>query len=257
MTVSYSTQHPDESLNAFVFSFWKTENEHLSDCQYTVFPDAGIELIAYVYPDRPVRIRLFGLSTQAIDVTVPGRAVLFGVRFTLLGADYSLPHKLTINSSQEMAEGFWDVDVDASTTLNDFANAVSTQIRERISTAAVDSRKKKLLARIHSAEHVLSVRKLSVEVGWGERQINRYFTKTFGLPLKRYMEQLAFFASMKQLGGGQFVHPHYYYDQSHFIRQVKRYTGTTPNQIYQKRNDRFLQLSDQSANPAMDAAEGR
>ncbi len=257
MTVSYSKQYPDESINDFVFSFWKTENERLSDCQYTVFPDAGIELIVYVYPDRPVHIRLYGLSTQAIEVTVPGRAVLFGVRFTLLGADYSLPQKLTINSSQELAEGFWEIAVNASTTLEDFANVVSAQIRKQINTVAVDPRKKKLLARIQTAEEPLSVRALSVEIGWGERQINRYFTKTFGLPLKQYMEQLAFFASMKKLGKGQSVPSDHYYDQSHFIRQVKRYTGTTPNQIYQKRNDRFLQLSDPPANSATDAAEGR
>ncbi len=257
MTVSYSKQYPDESLSDYVFSFWKTENTGVSDCQYTVFPDAGIEFIIYVYPDRPVCIHLFGLSTQSVDVTVPGRGVLFGIRFTLLAADYILQRKLPLNAGEVMPEGFWGIDVCASTSLDEFAHAASAQLEKRVDAVAIDSRKKKLLATVHAANETLSVKQLSLETGWGERQINRYFTKTFGLPLKQYLEQVAFFASMKQLREGQFVPQNYYYDQPHFIRQVKRYTGATPRQLYQRRNDRFLQLGDQTANPEVGSAEER
>ena len=34
-----------------------------------------------------------------------------------------------------------------------------------------------------------------------------------------------------------------FFDQAHFIKEVKKYTGTTPKELYKNKNDRFLQLS--------------
>ena len=34
-----------------------------------------------------------------------------------------------------------------------------------------------------------------------------------------------------------------YFDQAHFIKEIKKYTGTTPKELHKNKNDRFLQLS--------------
>jgi AraC-like DNA-binding protein len=34
-----------------------------------------------------------------------------------------------------------------------------------------------------------------------------------------------------------------YFDQAHFIKEIKKYTGTTPKELHKNENVRFLQLS--------------
>lgn len=242
MTINYSVQQADEPLKDFIFNFWKTQNNTDTASQYTVMPDAGIELIISVQPDRPNQMNLFGLSTHILDIIIPPGTVLFGVRFKLLAVEYLLQTTLPTNSNQKPPTNLWDVELQSETTLTGFVVSMGALLQQQINWLTIDPRKRKLLELVYSRKGAISVHQLALETGWAARQINRYFRATFGLPLKEYLEQLQFFSSLPQIGQGEFYPQAHYYDQSHFIRQTKKYTGSTPKQLYQQRDVRFVQL---------------
>ncbi|GAB4043810.1 DUF6597 domain-containing transcriptional factor [Spirosoma litoris] len=242
MTINYSDQLPSGPLNDFVFTFWKTQNNTDIDSHYTIVPDAGIELIISLQPDRPNQMDLFGLSTYILDITIPSGGVLFGVRFKLLAVEYLLKTTLPTNSSQKPPTNFGAVELHAETPLDKFVDSMSELLEQQLNWSIIDPRKRKLLECVYQSKGAVSVHALALETGWAARQINRYFRTRFGLPLKEYLEQLQFFSSLAQIGQGEFYPQAYYYDQSHFIRQTKKHTGSTPKQLYQQRDARFVQL---------------
>lgn len=243
MTIEYCEQQPGEPLNDFVFSFWKTRNNAGETSHYAVVPDAGIELITSIVPGQPGRTDLFGLQTSVLDISIPDRAVLFGIRFKLLAVEYVLQTTLRTNSARELSSTFGKVDLQADTPLAGFVDSVSSRLLQQSGLLDIDPRKQKLLDSVYSSKGDTSVRQLARQTGWGARQINRYFGSTFGLPLKEYLEQVAFFSSLAHIGAGNFSPPGgHYYDQSHFIRQSKKHTGSTPKQLYRERDTRFVQL---------------
>ncbi|MDR6197516.1 helix-turn-helix domain-containing protein [Siphonobacter sp. SORGH_AS_0500] len=242
MTVHYSDHQPSEPLQPFVFTFWKTQNTSGTDSHYTIIPDAGIELIFSIFPEQPQQIKLSGLSTHLLEITIPDQTVLFGVRFKLLAAEYLLRTRLSTNSSHKLPMDLGQLELHAHTPLASFVESVSALLYQQLHSQSIDPRKRKLLELVYQFKGAVSVHELALETGWAARQMNRYFKAWFGLPLKEYLEQLAFFSSLPEIGQGLFYPQSYYYDQSHFIRQTKKHTGKTPKQLYQQRKARFVQL---------------
>lgn len=83
----------------------------------------------------------------------------------------------------------------------------------------------------------------SKQVFWTSRQINRYFKDRFGIPLKSYCKILKCFASFNHIKKGQLYPEQNYFDQSHFIKDLKKHTGNNPTELFENKNDRFLQLA--------------
>lgn len=79
-------------------------------------------------------------------------------------------------------------------------------------------------------------------MAWSPRQLNRYFQTQFGLPLKTYSNILRSYGAAQQLRPGTLYAASSYCDQSHGIRELKKYTGATPRQLDQQRHNRFIQL---------------
>ncbi|WP_409017658.1 helix-turn-helix domain-containing protein [Chryseobacterium sp. 2987] len=73
--------------------------------------------------------------------------------------------------------------------------------------------------------------------------MNRYFHKWLGVTLKSYLNIIRFSNSLKQLKNGDFYPQLDYADQSHFIREVKKFTGVKPIILKKNENDRFIQFS--------------
>ena len=88
----------------------------------------------------------------------------------------------------------------------------------------------------------MGVRDISQRINWGERQINQYFNNQFGLSLKAYCNILRFQASLAHINNGQLFPQLNYYDQSHFIKEIKRLSGASPKELFKNENNRFLQF---------------
>ena len=77
---------------------------------------------------------------------------------------------------------------------------------------------------------------------WSNRQINRYLNKYIGVSLKKYLNVQRVYAAYIHIREGKLKPSARFYDQSHYIKQIKQHTGHTPGQLYKEIDDRFIQL---------------
>jgi AraC-like DNA-binding protein len=87
------------------------------------------------------------------------------------------------------------------------------------------------------------VKALSEKAYWSSRQINRYFNQQFGLSLKAYCNILRFRAALQQIREGKLFPEENFADQTHFIKEIKKFSGVAPKELSQNRNGRFILLS--------------
>ena len=111
------------------------------------------------------------------------------------------------------------------------------------SQKGIDSRKQNLFNLLYQTNGEQTVEEYSQQVFWTSRQINRYFNDRFGISLKSYCKILKCFASFKHIRKGQLYPQQNYFDQSHFIKDLKKLTGHNPTALFENKNDRFLQLA--------------
>ena len=84
----------------------------------------------------------------------------------------------------------------------------------------------------------LSVDELSKRININRRQLERKFTSTIGLSPKQLSKTIRLQAAIKMLLNKKYAslttlaHAGEYYDQSHFIKDFKEFTGLTPKEFY-------------------------
>ena len=106
----------------------------------------------------------------------------------------------------------------------------------------MDERKLNLFKLIYS-EEIHSVNELSEKVAWSSRQINRYFSRQYGVSLKMLLNMVRCNASYPHIVDGKLYPVKEYTDQAHYIKEIRKYTASSPGELYKNENDRFLQLS--------------
>lgn len=93
---------------------------------------------------------------------------------------------------------------------------------------------------IEMAEEIcpnFELQKIMNATNYSYSTIERYFKRETGLTpkkyqtLRRYKAAIAEIFSTKNEDWMQYVAAYKYYDQSHFVRDIKGYTGLTPNQL--------------------------
>jgi len=108
---------------------------------------------------------------------------------------------------------------------------------------SIDPRKRMLLRSIDQTKGNKSVEFYSQTASWSRRQINRYFQSTFGMSLKSYCSIRKCASTYSQIKNGQLNPKQGYFDQPHFIKEIKKIAGYTPKVLLKNENDRFLQFS--------------
>src|SRR5690606_27153327 len=101
----------------------------------------------------------------------------------------------------------------------------------------IDGRKQKLFNLVYASNGSLTVNELADSVGWSNRQINRYFNQQFGISLKAYCNILRFRASLLQIRDGKLFPEQNFSDQTHFIKEIKKFSGVVPKQLFKNQND--------------------
>jgi methylphosphotriester-DNA--protein-cysteine methyltransferase len=93
------------------------------------------------------------------------------------------------------------------------------------------------LRRIHAGAATVSVKSLLRDLNISERQFERRFSQTVGVPPQSYIRVTRLNEAIRRIKTGRFerltdiAHAMGYYDQSHFIRDVKTLSGVTPRTI--------------------------
>ena len=98
------------------------------------------------------------------------------------------------------------------------------------------------LQKISDATDPVSVKQLTDATGLSQRQLARRFQRTVGLSPVEYIGVSRFIKSLKHLKRypaeslTSIAYENGYYDQAHFIRDYKAYSGHTPGEVAQANN---------------------
>lgn len=99
------------------------------------------------------------------------------------------------------------------------------------------------ICRITDSKGLISVRQLEKETGYSARWLHKKFSEHLGTGPKNFAEIVRFKQFYQVYSTGiplQSLKEHvyqYYYDQSHFVRAFKRFTGCTPTDLQNSLNE--------------------
>jgi len=237
---------PGKGLTDFVESFWMIRNDAAEEKEIIVLPDGRFDIIFSV-ANGAFRAVIRGLDTHPGQAVIPGNLTMFAVSFKLLAVEYLLDIKMApvLNNGQQLPDGFWKIGPHDLEVFQDFCTKISGTMLALIKPG-IDNRKKELFDLIYTSNGSLTVQDLSDRVAWSRRQINRYFNEQFGISLKAYCNIFRFKASLQQIKEGRLFPELNFADQTHFIKEVKKFSGVSPKELAKNQNGRFILLSDLS-----------
>ncbi|MDW3192139.1 MAG: DUF6597 domain-containing transcriptional factor [Cytophagales bacterium] len=241
----YHQEQPHDRLKELVRCLWRLENRGPEVIQHTILPDGFFDLLVSYQNQELKEIALSGLWTHRAQVMIMPGTVIFGVQFRPLSVEVLIQKQIAslLNDIDLIDQDFWGLD-----KFDERAQPFSSFMNNRLLTIvakakAIDSRKKHLLTLVDQTKGTQSVDQYSEVVCWTKRQINRYFQTTFGISLKTYCTIRKGAASFGQIKRGKLYPEQPYFDQSHFIKSIRKISGVTPSELTKNENDRFLQLS--------------
>ncbi|WP_158826649.1 helix-turn-helix domain-containing protein [Mucilaginibacter lacusdianchii] len=240
--IDFQLVQPVPELSHLVESFWMLENKSDESKQVIILPDGRVDAI--LSSDAPHNFSLLGLESKPSRGEIPAKFAMFSISFRPLGVAYLFKNLLPIltDTATMLPADYFGVEINQ----NQSKHELCTQLTEKLLVIAkkeVDIRKQKLFDLIYASNGAISVKDLSARAGWSSRQINRYFQYTLGVSLKSYCNILRFRASFPHIKQGRLFPEGNFSDQSHFIREIKKYAGVVPKELAKNENDRFIQFS--------------
>jgi len=240
----YKFIQPDKSLADFVESIGMFHNPSDEAKEVVVMPDGRIDLFFSQSASEPFHVTIIGLETAPEQRSVPPQSLFFTISFKPLAVEYILHTSIAdlLNTARKLPNDFWDFNADDLNDFDAFYKKASQKVTALLPTET-DERKHKLFELIYASYGEMSVHELSEKVGWSSRQINRYFSQQLGLSLKAYCTILRFRASLEHIAHGKLFPELNFTDQTHFIKEIKRFSGVVPKELSKNKNDRFVLLS--------------
>ncbi|MES2558313.1 MAG: helix-turn-helix domain-containing protein [Bacteroidota bacterium] len=257
--MEYHTYPPPPDLLPFVKCYWTLEaSEELKPERQRIVPDGCMEMIfqcgdvykQYTTADTFLlqpRSFVFGQITQTLEIEPTGNTQTFAVRFHPDGFKpfATIPLSAMENRAVPLEELFGADGLELETTM-----LAAHKTEERMIIAAnflharlqtpytIDKITQECVSTILALHGQLSVGALSETVNVHRRQLERKFADAIGLSPKQLAKMIRLQTALKQLAGNpgisltELAHEGLYYDQAHFIKDFKEFTGTTPKQFY-------------------------
>lgn len=241
--ITFQSIAPPPALSDFVESFWMLKNLSDQPQDMVIMPDGRVDLFFTYSATEPFQAMLMGLDLSPSQNTMPGKTVIFAISLKLLAIEYFLNTSISNLPAHAipLPEDFLAITFNDLSNLAHFSEKASLAITKQIKTN-IDERKRLLFNLLYASNGSIAVKELAEKVCWTSRQINRYFTQRFGIPLKTYANILRFKASFEQIKAGKLFPEQDFADQSHFIKEIKKYAGVNPKNLAKNQNDRFIQL---------------
>lgn len=242
----YFQQQAHQNLRDYVRCYWKVENNSKDFQSYTILPDGFFDLLICYHNDNLEEVFLTGLWDEKTNVVISPETTVYGVQFRLLAIENIIQESITplINDIKGLEKSYWGLDeinkTDDSSLFEYLNRCLLSCIEEHKS---IDPRKLILLKSINQTRGNKTVEYYSQKAYWSKRQINRYFQSTFGFSLKKYCGIRKGASNFSQIKNGKLFPQQGYFDQSHFIKDIKKITGFSPKVLLKNENDRFLQFS--------------
>lgn len=251
---------PHPQLTEFIECYWMMYSDDIIPTVEKIIPDGFTEII-FNYKD-------VYQSKTGIDWQVQSPNLLAGQLTTFFylqntGTTGSIAVKLKPAALTQLFGLSMDQYLDKIVDLDSFPNPAFKQLKEQISILvksanertqeivkktldeyfaicmldAAENPIKPCLDLIFKSNGMATVTEMAGEANIGERQVERLFKKYIGLSPKYYARIIRFnyifqLIKSKTSSWTEVVYQSGYYDQSHFIRDFKAFTGEDPSSYY-------------------------
>ncbi|MDW3194514.1 MAG: DUF6597 domain-containing transcriptional factor [Cytophagales bacterium] len=234
------------ALSRYIKCYWYYHVKPKAIKLFEVLPDGHFDLVLMIKAGKILDTRLTGIWTKSASISYDEEMEVLGVCFNPIAAGGLLP--LSIKSLLDDSE---------SNTLNNFnlneqliigylsqpqllVHYLNLQFEKFLANNFVDLRVKKCFELVDDSDGKITVKEISEIVGLSPRQIHRLVTNMIGIGIKEYAQITRFKRSLVEVKKSHSNYYHYY-DQSHFIREVKKYAGFQPQKMDLRNDDRFIQ----------------
>ena len=240
----YKAVEPDEALADFVENIGMFHNKSNKAMEVVLLPDGRIDLFFMQSESEPFKVSLIGLETIPEQQVIPANTLAFKITFKPLGVEYLLQTSITdiLNSGKVLPTDFWNISNDDLKDFEVFHSKIATKLKQLL-PAKIDERKRELFKLVYRSNGEIKIQQLSEEISWSSREINRYFNKQFGLSLNAFCKILRFKASLEHIAKGRLFPELNFTDQTHFIKEIKKFSGVVPSELLKNKDDRFILLS--------------
>lgn len=257
--MNYQTFEPNQDLTAFIKCYWTLESPKEETLEkQTIIPDGCMEMIFH-YGDlykqfldnrnsiiQP-RCFVIGQLTQPLEIEPTGETGIFSIRFHPEGflPFTTFPINQMENTAVSLEKLFGKDGQEIGQQILS-ANSTAERIKfieifllDRLTDLeTVDRIVKSTVETIITANGQLPVDELSKLTQVNRRQLLRKFSSAIGLSPKQLSRTIRLQSALKMLLNNQFsnlshlAYENEYYDQAHFIKEFKEFTGSTPKEFY-------------------------
>ncbi|RQO40640.1 AraC family transcriptional regulator [Chryseobacterium sp. KBW03] len=255
--MDYQTFQPQPDLASIIKCYWTLDSPREAVPQVqTIVPDGCMEMIIH-YGDlynqyingKPVlqpRSCVFGQLTEPLKIEPTGITGIFSVRFHHDGFipfatipikemdDQAIPLKKLFGiQGVELEEN-----VLKASTVQEKISIVETFLLERLNTETIDRIVQSTVDLLLNVDGKISINELSKQTNINRRQLERKFSSAIGLSPKQLSKTIRLQTTIKHLLNKEYAsltalaYESEYYDQAHFIKDFKEFTGFTPKEFY-------------------------
>jgi len=240
--LAYKIKQPYSPINRWVQSYWQLTVPK-GKFHYHSVPDNCVDWIINLdcFDDSFIIPPFLSSTLFHID----GPASFFGIRFRILGHQglISVPIGEWGDATSVKAEELIRADFvyslfegfDNTSGFDKCCDRLSTLILSELTVAEIDPRLVRYIQYCYNnvnSKLDLSDSQIS-EFGVSARQLRRLTKQHIGLLPKDFGRILRFQSALKEMSVSQHSKSYldHYYDQPHFVREFKRFSGVTPNQF--------------------------
>jgi AraC-like DNA-binding protein len=256
--MDYQTYPPCDALAPFIKCFWSLEAPALKEPESQhIVPDGCMEMIFHYgdlyrqfLPNGNAIIQprsfVFGQVTSSLKIIPTGATGIIAARFHPNG--FVVFSKCATHLMENRAVSLADLFGEAGTQLEKNVMAASTmenRMKEielflvgKLKTAPTDEIAKSSVDVLLRLKGQLSVDDLAIQLRTNRRKLERRFSSIIGLSPKQLAKIIRLQCALKMLEQNknytltELALENGYFDQAHFIKDFKEFTGLSPKQFY-------------------------
>lgn len=256
-TLNYQEYIPSEALRGYVKCYYLYESTAIQPFYDRAFATGCVEIMFNLDGAQwetekdgkfvqTARIEIWGQVIRPLPLRLAGRSRLMGIRFhsysaaLLFHEDMSLFNDQVIDLHSVMGKSVGDLYERLLNTpaLHERLALMDTFLLKRISCVTRKSDKivliKQVMSEITHDDFFDNIENVATRHGITPRFLQKVFLQYTGLTPKLYSKINRFQKSLVLIGKGNLsltsiAHQSGYFDQSHFIREFRTFTGTTPS----------------------------
>ena len=240
----YQHFKPSKKLVDVIDSFWIHHNPDDQTESISIAPDSFFKILIYVQDGKVINYFLTGIWTEPKMIDIPPKTHTIGCRFNVLAPEYLFQNEVAsiLNTSKQLDRAFLNIDTYTLSNLDRVIEQWQKELLKIRGNREIASHKLRLAQAIYSTKGSLTASELSDQIFMTNRTINRYLNKYLGISLQTYISIQRSFQAYLNIREGNFSPTKDFYDQSHYIREIKKHTGASPRKIFKGINDRFIQF---------------